>query len=368
MKLMKRLKRLDMRYLLSAKWAAIMLLNLTGSLKIIPLFVLILCFFIQLRIFKLGRSGFVIALGLLIIIAYKLIYGFDFIVNAGVTTTAFEGISIAFLLFVLPFFHSELKLINKNRWPIVSDVLNVTYIILLLDLVVRIYVHGLGQFFSLGDYTIAKEYGLFSTSNISGGLAFVLFCYSLNINGLYSSRLLMIIILLLGSLSRVSIFAAVLVMAHHIYSKNASRFARILVRTLVALFAMALLMPVYNYFISDGSFNSKIDLITVGVANFYRLTDLEILLFGFPLDSLLIAEFLDVEGWSPHVSFLKALLYYGIFGLVIWVIAHYYIWQKSQLRSVVAGGFVMGLAGLPILWPPLLLTLFAHKQLHKSPN
>jgi hypothetical protein len=163
-------------------------------------------------------------------------------------------------------------------------------------------------------------------------------------------------------LSRVSILAAALVMAYHIYSTNNKRFAKLLLRTSVVFVSIAVVMPVHDYLTSDGSFNSKIDLVSAGLVNFIHLTDLETLLMGFPLDSLLIADFLDVEGWSPHVSFLKALLYYGMIGFIIWVIAHFYIWRKSRLKTVVAGGFVMGLAGLPILWPPLLLTLFVHKH------
>jgi hypothetical protein len=293
-------------------------------------------------------------------------HGVNFLINFDTTATAFEGISIAFLLFVLPFLYCEMRLVNKNRWPIVPDVLYVTFFVLLLDLFVRIYIHGLGQFFNFAEYSIAKEYGLFSTSNISGGLAFVLFCYSLNVNGLHSWRTSLLVILLFGSLSRVSIFAAALVIAYYIYSKNNSRFAKLILRTSVVFVSIAVAIPVYDYFTSDGSFNSKIDLVSAGLANFIRLTDPEILLIGFPLNSLLIADFLEVKGWSPHVSFLKALLYYGMIGFTIWVMAHYYIWRKSRLKTVVAGGFVMGLAGLPILWPPLLLTLFVHKHPSKS--
>jgi hypothetical protein len=342
-----------------------MLLNLSGALKVFPVAILIICFLIELCTFKLSRRGLAIAVSIFLLIAYKLMYGFNFS-NLDATTTAFEGISIAFLLFVTPFFRAELMLINKHRWPVVADVLTLTYFVLLLDLIIRIYIHGIWQFFNLTEYTIAKELGLFPTSNISGGLAFVLFCYSLNTKGFYSWRSFTALILLFGSLSRVSIFATFLVIAHHIYFIEPRHFLKFSLRSFLVLLAIILFSPVHDYFMSDGSFISKIDLISSGVTKFVGLTDFEILLLGFPLDSFLVADFLDVEGWSPHLSFLKAFLYYGLLGIILWMFSHYYIWQKSHLKTVVVGGLVMGLAGLPILWPPLLLTLFEYKNMNKS--
>lgn len=358
------LKGFGMRFLLSAKWSAILLLNLSGSLKIFPILVLGLSCFLEFFLLSTNCRAMIATATIFLLIVYKLSYGFD-ISSIAETPTAFEGVSIAFLLFVLPFFRSELVIIEKRKLPVVLDVMNIICIVLVIDILMRLYVHGLGQFINVDEYSIAKEGGIFSTSNISGGLAFVLFCYALK-NGFNNWRMLVSLIFLLGSLSRVSVLAASLVAAHYFYTMSIGPFFRALLRIFLICLICILFFPILEYFMSDGSFNSKIELASKGILKFIDLSSAQELMLGFPLDALKVANFLDVEGWSPHLSFLKALLYYGFIGALLWIGAHFYIWRRSNQKYVVAGGLVMGLAGLPILWPPLIITMFPSGQNYKA--
>ena len=342
-----------MRFVISCKWSALVLLNLTGELKLIPLVVLVVCVGLESLSLRTRKTAMFLVLLLSIVIILKLLLGG---VDVNAANTAYEGLSIAFLLFVLPFIRAEADLISRRNYPVVRDVLNVVRVTLVFDLALRLYVHGIQQFIDLSSYSIAKEFGLFPTSNVAGGLAFLLYCDAF-FHERRSLSLSSATILLLGSLSRVSLVAAMLITFYYVMKLKKLTLYSVIAKSCVLFLTAISLSPIFVYVYNDGSFLSKIDLVKYGFVRLLSFPETMTLIFGLPLSAEFVANFLNVGGWSPHLSFLKALLYYGIFGLFSWIAIHFFIWKKSHMRPIVVGGLIMGLAGLPIVWPPLLLTL-----------
>jgi hypothetical protein len=118
-------------------------------------------------------------------------------------------------------------------------------------------------------------------------------------------------------------------------------------------------------FRDDGSLLSKI-LFLESVYNILTSASWSEWLFGFGASYEVIVARVDVDGLSPHIPFLKAILYFGLIGLLLYLITHIYVIYKDKDMTIpVIVFFILSLAGSPIFWPTLsvgLIVLIISKQ------
>lgn len=343
-------------FIIGLKWFAILNINMTGSLKLVSIFIIFTTITIQFYKHSASRIGIFSALSICIFILLKLLYGTEL----GGGATSFEGISFVYLALVLPFFHVDRSLILEDEKIFISTVLFFLTMSLVTDVFMRLATHGISVFLNPLIYTLAKFGGLYPTSNVAGGLAVICFALSLHFNR--PLFLTFSLFTLLLSLSRVSVLASAMALVYHVFFVSGKRSHKWLISVLFSYLLIKYSGFLYNYIVYDGSFNSKIDLFLIGFDRFFQNNQFWLVLFGFESNPEKIAAILDLNGWSPHLSSLKALLYWGVLGLIIWSVLHLYALFVSRIKSIVIAGLVMGLAGLPIFWPGIVFSLLFQRN------
>lgn len=347
--------------ILGLKWFAILNTNMAGSLKLLPLFIIIIALVIQGCKDSISRIGTISALSICILIVMKFFQTSVLAEGA----TSFEGISFVYLIVVLPFLSSDRRLINKNEPIFILAVLYSLTLGLVVDLILRVSIHGITTFFNPLIYTLAKFDGLYTTSNVAGSIAVISIALSLHYKR--PVFLTMNFLLLLFTLSRVSILASLIVVLYHVTFVSRNKFYKFFVVIVFMLIIIFYVEPLTHYVLNDGSFKSKINLFFIGFEKFFQNDSFITTLFGMGINASNIANLLGLNGWSPHLSSLKALLYLGVLGLFVWVAIHSYAFWATKLKSIVVAGLIMGLAGLPIVWPGILFSLlFYRKKIDKS--
>lgn len=345
--------KLSVLNIIALKWVAIITMNMTGNYKLLPFMIILACIFMQKD--HLSIRGCLAGLCIVLILTIKLLQNPT--LSGG--STVFEGVSFIYLVVVFPFIRRDLHIIGCNQVNFIYTVLRLLLLILLIDLCLRLWVHGPAQFINIVSYSKAKFGGLFTTSNTAGSIAFLCFVLSLKLKK-YSLVSLTVLILVF-TLSRVAIVAVLITLVLHLW--QVSRYqAKFIFVILCGFIVYSLGDSVLSYVINDGSFKSKIDLLLSGVVKFGAETNFLVLLLGYEADPMKVAALLDVRGWSPHLSSLKALMYFGLVGFLTWITAHIYIFYVSKLRLLVLGGLIIGLAGLPILWQGILFALMIRKD------
>tara|TARA_B100000900_G_C20138846_1_gene537086 strand:+ start:174 stop:500 length:327 start_codon:yes stop_codon:yes gene_type:complete len=78
------------------------------------------------------------------------------------------------------------------------------------------------------------------------------------------------------------------------------------------------------------------------------------LLFGFGSSFEYIVTLLGVNGWSAHAPILKSFLYYGLFGVLFFILYLFQIFlAEKKMFFPILFFLICGLAGAPIFWPTL---------------
>ncbi len=201
--------------------------------------------------------------------------------------------------------------------------------------------------------TDAKRVGFFSTTNVTGMLLGFLIIASTYLS-FPRKRFLMIILflILITTMARAAIISTLLVLFLRYISMRKP------IRTTFIL--LLFITPIYIYFlydplnlITDGSFLSKIDFFS-STFNIVKNAGPYDLLFGFGASFEYVVRLLGVNGWSAHAPILKSFLYYGLFGVVFFILylAQIYLAERKMFLPIVFF-LICGLAGAPIFWPTL---------------
>lgn len=201
--------------------------------------------------------------------------------------------------------------------------------------------------------TDAKKVGFFSTTNVTGMLLGYLIIASTYLS--FAKRRLFMIILfliLITTMARAAIISTLVVLfLRYLSIRNP-------IRTTLILFSF--FTPIYIYFlydplnlVTDGSLLSKIDFFS-STYNIVINAEPYDLLFGFGSSFEYIVTLLGVNGWSAHAPILKSFLYYGLFGVLFFILYLFQIFlAEKKMFFPILFFLICGLAGAPIFWPTL---------------
>lgn len=250
----------------------------------------------------------------------------------------------------------------------------ITYFMLLLvtilafDMVMR-YLQGPEFFLNYSTRKQAKTLGLFATTNVNGQIIVFILAISWCIKYQFKKLIeIALIVILITTMARSAIVSLILIYCLKYTFFHKSILSRIFTVLLIIIVGLTALFDPLN-FQRDGSLLSKID--------FFRATyDLIVngtakdIVFGYGASMEAITGALDVQGWSPHISILKAFLYYGVIGVIIFALTIIYFLKahKGMLLPVTAF-LIFSLAGAPIFWPTMsvgLVLLKIYDNIEKS--
>tara|TARA_A100001015_G_scaffold2557_1_gene3384 strand:- start:5357 stop:6262 length:906 start_codon:yes stop_codon:yes gene_type:complete len=201
----------------------------------------------------------------------------------------------------------------------------------------------------------AKTVGLFSTTNVTGA-SIALICLSL-LTFAWKWKWPVFILLnlvLLTTMARAVIVGYLIALAFISFQRIRSNTLKLVIGSFI-LFSIVFLFLYFNALI-DGSFLSKIDFIKSTALILQNSSWME-LLIGNGISFEKITRILDVQGWSPHAPYLKALLYYGFFGLLVYFVTILLI-LRLRMVPVLLCYAAFSFGGAPIIFPSLLSAYF----------
>ena len=215
--------------------------------------------------------------------------------------------------------------------------------ILLADLLTR-YLEEPECFLNYFCRKSAKTVGFFSTTNVTGvNIATILITLLATKQAKYFKLTFILFnVILFTTMARAAIISYIFVtLAYIIFQSNIFvKFSTLLI-FIFSIIGIAVYNP-YNI-LNDGSLLSKFEFInqTILLAEDAGLREL-FFGYGASLDS--VASILGVNGWSPHLPLLKAFLYFGLPGVIFYII------------SILVPVFVVGRT---FFWPLLVNQLAA---------
>lgn len=249
----------------------------------------------------------------------------------GLSDTSFESISYLYALPFLLFLKKDIKffLLNKDTirhsWKIISALSGA---IIILDFVLR-FKHCSFQWET---YSLCKLNGIYPTSNVtglvSGFIALVNYIYFRNIKGF-----ILFFMLTALTFSRSALIMLLLIFTLYFIVKR--KYLWMPVATILIFISITDLPEIFlNKITNDGSFQSKIQL-TLNTINSPLMAG-STFIFGGALSSTFGIDVVSLNNWSPHLSILKAYIYYGIIGLSIWIaihllILHFLTWKGKMI-------------------------------------
>lgn len=218
-----------------------------------------------------------------------------------------------------------------------------------IDMVCR-YIEAPQLFLNYDERFQAKNTGFFSNTNVLGqSLAFLIIIINLlNIRFKLLFQLLLMIVLI-STMARSAILAVILVYGISVFWER-GRIYRCLA---IIICCLSLIYFMMSDFVHDGSFLSKIEFVDATTSLIVK-SDISDIIFGFGASFDVITSKLDVRGYSPHLSILKAFLYYGLVGVSFFI---FYLYRMYKLNNrfiyPIITFLIFGLAGAPIYWPAL---------------
>lgn len=294
-------------------------------------------------------------------------------------TISFTGDSAAEIEFITPmlafWFFATVFLLRSQSPDQLSQAVDRAVLgfilISLFDLSLRVLEAGPGCFsLTSGCRTAAKFGGLAFNSNIVAVSIVTCLFFARKI-----PIFVILSVLLYATMNRSGLFASAIGLAVLIAFERDLSFLHKFKRSVRLLFIMPLLAfllfyfrtEIQNYIINDGSFNSKISFIEYAIYNL-KLSSLSIILFGDQLNFYHIIYTYSFNDWSVHLAIVKALWYFGIVGVIFYLLINltlmFYSFRSALCILVY---LIMGLSGFAIFNATMLvIPLFAAAFLHKN--
>jgi len=319
----------------------------------------------------IGRNG-IRELNYSLIILFLLFL--SFLANIDTLSFEFSGPNVEKLTPFLYFFHVTTLFYflqlnsNKINGKFVTYFMISILVILLFDMIVR-YIQAPQYFLNYNTRHEAKTIGFFATTNVNGQIIAFFIVMSWGIKFKFKKIIQFLLIgILITTMARSAIVAIIAVygLQYILYSKGfiARTISIILIIGIVLLFVID---PMN--FQNDGSLLSKIQFFNA-TYSLILTGSIGDIIFGYGASYEVIITALNVKGWSPHVSILKAFLYYGLFGVFIFIfILIHFVKKNNKMLLPVITFSIFSLAGAPIFWPTLsvgLILLMVYDNIERN--
>lgn len=302
----------------------------------------------------------------IIISFFTFLLFFPFIVNNSDISINLSGPAVElFTPFLAPFGILYLNQKTENNFKS-EKIIKILILLLVVEAIHR-YVLAPDLFLNYFNRQAAKTIGWFSTTNVNGQILATLFFViwqkkDLNKRKLY---LLITILLLITAMARAAFIAVLLTLLVSFFIRKKLKF-------IPTIFAFIILL--FFYFdpfdlAQDGSFLSKVEFLTTTLT-ILETSSIREIIFGYGLSYETIIATLGVSGWSPHIPFLKAYMYFGIFGLsfyLIHILQLLYLSNKNFIKPLLSY-FILAFAGAPIFWPGLISISILSNPSKKNTN
>lgn len=240
-----------------------------------------------------------------------------------------------------------------------SNIITKAYIVIvfvfILDLLARYYINP-SCFMNYSCRYEAKTIGFYSTSNVSGQSLSALILSALFLNFRFKKTIVLCLsVILITTMARAAIVSTtvfmILALVNYIFRKNKA----VLIVGYSAVFSSLLLFFILDPlgFRQDGSALSKLEFFTA-TYNVILSGSYYDFLFGYGGSYEQIVSLINVNGWSPHATILKSILYYGLVGIILYIYMYVSI-LKVDLKAfyAISAYYLLGLTGAPIYWPGL---------------
>lgn len=294
------------------------------------------------------------------------------LVNSDSLEIELSGVSVEMLTPLLYVFHLLNLLVvlylvenKKLSVSIIQNFFVLAILIIFIDMVVR-YIEAPSLFLNYNERFQAKNTGFFSNTNVLGQtIAFLIVI--LNIINIKFKRFmqLILLILLLSTMARSAFISVILVYFFSLLWEKGKLYK---ILAMFILFSFIILFSQTNL-INDGSFLSKISFLE-STYNLILEGKISEIIFGYGASFDVITNKLNVNGYSPHISILKAFLYYGLIGTVFFILILYRMYSvDNKFFYPIITFVIFSFAGAPIYWPTLttgLILIIISNSLEKK--
>lgn len=269
----------------------------------------------------------------------------------------FNKLFFDYLLYIISFLYLPISLFffektdSRKVKKIIKSYYFLSSLILLLDFFNRIrfrdtYYTGLQYF-----YNFKKNGIMFQDSNFSAFLAMINFCFALYLKDkktfVFSKvKLFILFALVFVNLSRAAILASLIMILFSWYQNEPRKIQIFLMFFFLALIPFVLLF-LFDLFISDDSFGTKIDIFTK-TTTYLEKTDFVKILFGNGIFTS--PEYLGLSG---HNYISQVIIEFGliIFCLQIFIFFFLIFYSKGKALYVILPYLIAGLSMAPIVIP-----------------
>lgn len=215
----------------------------------------------------------------------------------------------------------------------------------------------------------AKRGGVFINSNIVGQLAGgLILVFLIARKSILATAL--VVFFLIFSFSRAAWLAVSIAIILFFYIKSTGLTKVIFSTTALLIIVSAIIIDPLGLS-HDGSGLSKFEFFQI-TFDIIKHADALNIIFGFGASYSDITTLIDLNGWSPHASVLKAFLYYGLVGVIFYLyIIFIHLKMYPESLPLIVYYVVIGLSGAPIYWPSLtmlILILFVFTSKNSRAN
>lgn len=283
-----------------------------------------------------------------IIVFFILLLSSPSSLNLSISGAAVESLTV--FLFPIYFFIIFGKKLSFDKY--IDKTIFLLILLFLLDAIYRYYLNP-GCFMNYACRYEAKTIGFFSTTNVTGGCIVILILSIMDRELKFKRFCISILfILLLTTMARAAMLALIISLIFKILINSKTS---VFIRSFIILIGTTGLFYLISYLnlFSDGSYISKLDFVlnTVLIAQEANLNQL---IFGFGSSYESIVTQLGVNGWSPHAPYLKAFLYYGIIGLLLFAFPLLaMLLTNKKMITIIFAYMIFSLAGTSMVYPPL---------------
>jgi len=256
-----------------------------------------------------------------------------------------------------------LAVLKLNKFSINNDHIFKLFLVLLIIFIFDLFLRYMMEPDCFMNYSCRKEaktVGLFATSNVTGASLALLINVALILKFKFKNIFIILFsILLITTMARSAILACLFGVFFYAFLNLKDIYIKVFV--MFFSFVSLILIIIELNLLVDGSFLSKLDFIVRTISVMSNANTPQFF-FGFGVGFDSIATLLNVNGWSPHLPFLKALLYFGFFGLVFYLIPLIYVMRYSNTLHLLSTYFIFSLAGAPMVSPALIASLILSQQ------
>lgn len=202
----------------------------------------------------------------------------------------------------------------------------------------------------------AKQAGFFTNTNVIGTfLLYLMFALSY-----FQMRKIkaFFVIVLFTAMARAALVTLVLTKLFYYISIASLKVKLIAMLCFIGLISYVFIVNPFDI-LNDGSMLSKFKFLEAAVLS-ANAASLQELMFGFGASFDRITDVVGVEGYSPHSSYLKAYFYFGMIGVIFFILINLYFLTLDMkfFFFILMASIINGIAGAPIYNPTIWVAFF----------